>query len=104
MADYIQDSLTRLSKPYAKKLATDSRKAGLEGAYNSFCESLLSPTNPQNQRIGDYGVRDVSADNPDLEALGISYYEVQVRQLPSMDDIVIDTQIGEGVVVTIDAA
>jgi hypothetical protein len=102
MADFVQDSLARASLPYAKKLATDSRRAGLEGSYNSFLEGLLSPTNPQNSRIKGYGVRDVSADNPDLEALGIFSYEVQVRMLPSMDDIVIDTQIGEGVVVTID--
>jgi hypothetical protein len=104
MSDFIQDSLATASLPYAKKLATDSRRAGLEASYNSFLEGLLSPTNPQNQRINGYGVRDVTANNPDLEALGIFSYEVQVRMLPSMDDIVIDTQIGEGVVVTIDAA
>ena len=104
MADFIQDSLTAAALPYAKKLATDSRRAGVEGSFNSFLEGLLSPLNPQNQRISAYGIKDVSADNPDLEALGIFVYQTQVRQLPSMDAIVIDTQIGEGVVVTIDAA
>lgn len=104
MSDYIQDSLADAAEPYAKKLATDSRRAGLESSYDSFLNSLLSPTNPQNQRIVAYGIQDTSAENPELLADGILSHRVEVQMLPSIDNIIIDTQIGEGVIVTIDAS
>jgi hypothetical protein len=103
-ADYAQDSLAQISRPYAKRLATDDRVAGLEGDYDSFLSGLLSSSNPQNSRIKAYGVANESANNPDLLAQGILYYRVEIQQHPSIDAVVIDTQIGEGVLVVVDNA
>jgi len=98
-ADFAQDSLAFISMPYKGKLATDDRRDGLEGDYDSFLSGLKSANNPQNQRIVDYQITDVSANNPDLLADGILSYEVRIQQLPTIDAIVIDTQIGEGVLI-----
>jgi hypothetical protein len=100
MSFFIQDSLAAVGVRYSKKLATDARRAGYTADLDSFLSGLLSANAPENQRIGDYIVEDVSDNNPDQKALGIFTWEVQVQMLASLDTIVLDTQIGEGVNVT----
>jgi len=100
MADFLQDSFAKLLLPYSKKLATDARRAGIDAALDQFLSDLLSERDPQSQRIGAYSVTDISASDPDKQALGIEQRKIQVRMLSSMDVFVVDTEIGEGVVIT----
>ena len=47
----------------------------------------------------------VNAGNtPEVLAQGVYYLETKVRTLSSLDDIVVRTEIGEGVVVSVDLA
>jgi hypothetical protein len=102
MADFIQDTCGALGVRYIKKLATDARRAGLDGDIDSFLAGLLSINNPNAQRIRGYSVEDTTTE--DQRALGIEVREVRVQQLSSMDTIVFDTEIGEGVVIVTEAA
>lgn len=103
MADMIQDTFGVFGLDYAKMLATDARRAGMLAALEGFLKGLLSPADPNNQRIKDYSVIDVTDADPDRASLGIVQFQVKVQLLSSMDVIVFDTEIGEGVVATLEA-
>lgn len=97
MADYIQDNLARIAGPYCKKLATDTRRMSCYNALDGFLNILLSPSDPERQRIAAYLLDMVSGQTPALTANGIFIYITKVRTLPAMLDIVLQTQIGPGV-------
>lgn len=101
MADYVQDTCGVIGLRYTKKLATDARKAGLDSDIDSFLSGLLNVNDPNAQRIKAYSVKDVTTS--DQEALGIQVREVRVQTLSSMDTIVFDTEVGEGVSVVTEA-
>ena len=63
-------------------------------------ETLLSANNPAAQRISGYNIDTQSGNTPQLEAAGIFVIIVNVRTLATADFIVIQANIGEGVVVT----
>ena len=98
MADFIQDSLATSLVPYSKKLAIDARLAGISSQIDAFLNGLLSPSNPELQRIGAYSVDPTSGNTPEQQALGIYTWVVNVRTLSSLDAIVLQTNIGENVV------
>jgi hypothetical protein len=98
-ADYVQDSGAKILMPYSKKLATDDRRAGAIAAIDGWLKGLKSENDPSRSRIVDYAVTDQSLENPDAFAQGVVWFKVQVQQWPSMDSIVFDTEVGEGVVV-----
>lgn len=104
MADFIQDSLARLLIPFSKRLATDARRAGIVSAMEDFLFTLQSPDQPELMRINAFSVVDQTAQNPTFSALGVAYFKVQVQLLSSLDSIILDTEIGEGVVVVDEAA
>jgi len=64
----------------------------------TYLQGLVSPNLPSAQRIVGYDVDAVSQNTPELTALGIFVIQTKVRLLPSMDDIIFNTQIGETVV------
>lgn len=105
MADYIQDSIAAAMDPYVKKLMTLARRQAIVGAIKQFLIGLLSPTNLNSQRIAGYYV---DAKTPNLAPaggvaptqLGIFRVIILVTTLPSLDDIVLDTTIGDSVVIT----
>lgn len=98
-ADFLQDTVALLLLPYSKKLATDAREAGIDSSLDNFLLTLLSPNNPDLQRIKDYGMRNTTAENPTFADRGISSRRIQVRMLNSLDTFLVNTEIGEGVVV-----
>src|SRR5262249_30092133 len=100
MADFIEDSLAQALVQFAKLPMTTQLRDGAESETNAFLEQLLSPNNPAAQRIDDFKVDPVSGNTPELEALGIFVLVVSVRTLPTADFIVLQAQIGEGVVIT----
>jgi hypothetical protein len=98
MADFIQDSLARAILPYVKKLGTLARRDAIRGIIEQFLGGLQSAEVPDNQRINSYLVNERDGQTETLTALGVFVYIIKVRTLSSMDDIVLQTEIGEGVV------
>jgi hypothetical protein len=100
MADYIEDSLAVIAKPFVKLLQSDENKDSLIGQVVDFMELLLSPDNAANQRIAGYQVDAISGNNPTLTGLGIFVIIVRVQTLSSLDFITLQCEIGESVNVT----
>ncbi len=98
-ADFLQDSFARILLPYSKQLATDGREAAIDSKMDGFLSGLKSENAPERQRLKEYSLVNTTAQNPDLSADGMSTRQVQVTMLPSMDTFIVDTEIGEGVVV-----
>lgn len=103
MADFIQDSAAVLLLPFSKRLASDSREAAIDGVLDNFLGGLLSEDLPELMRIRAYSLTNTSTENPELLARGISARKIQVQLLSSLDTFLVDTQIGEGVVVVEEA-
>jgi hypothetical protein len=105
MADYIQDSLATAADPYCKKLMTVARQQAATTMIRQWMISLVSPQNLNQQRIAGFFL---DTKTPNIApkggiaptALGIWRFLLLVTTLPSMDDLVADTQIGDTVVVT----
>ena len=100
MADEIQDSLAQAFEPYVKLPMTTALKDAIDVSTTAYLESLLSPNNPSAQRIEAYSVDSKSGNTPELNAAGIYVVIVRVRMLGTMDDIVIQSEIGPTVNVT----
>lgn len=99
MADFIQDSIARTINTYSKMLLTDSNRDSIVAEIDAFLAGLLSVDNPAGQRIAEYGVDDKSGNTAARLAKGIFAVIVRVRTLASADFIVLQTEIGEGVVI-----
>lgn len=97
MADFIQDTLSRRAKAFGKKLSTFVRRQALANEVTAFMEALLSRTNPAFQRIAGYTVDRKSGNTPDTLRKGLYRLIIKVRTLASLDSIVLQTTIGEGV-------
>lgn len=95
MSDFIGDSLATAMRPYAKKLATRQRRAQVVGETNGFMASLAPPV---AERIDSYLLDAVTGNTPDSLAAGLFRLILKVRTLPSLDVIVYDLEVGEGVV------
>jgi len=102
MADFIQDTAAILFMPYVKKLNSQARRDVVRGVWEAFLAGLESAGQPSLARIEAFSVDDsINAGNtPAVLALGVYYLETRVRTLSSMDDIVVRTEIGEGVVLS----
>jgi hypothetical protein len=104
MADFIQDSLAGRLVQYSKRLLTEANKDNMVSEVDDFLDSLLSLANPAAQRIQAYSVDEKSGNTPESEAAGIFVIISRVRTIPSGDFIVIQTEVGNNVVVTSDLA
>lgn len=100
MADFIQDSLAIRLTAFNKKLATRLRRALILGEIDAFMRTLLSPNQPSLQRIDGYFLDGKSGNSKETLALGIFRIILKVRTLPSLDTIVLDTEVGESVEIT----
>lgn len=100
MADFIQDSVASRMVQFSKQLLTTQLKDSAEAEVNAFLNELLSPDNPAAQRISGYQVDTKTGNTPALEAAGIFVIIIRVRLLATADFIVLQTEIGEGVVIT----
>lgn len=105
MADFIQDSLAKALVPFSKRLATPARRDAIRAVIEQFLAELQSINAPENARIDSFVVDETSGQTPELTARGIFVFIIKVRTLSSLDAIVLQTEIGEGVVtVTADLA
>jgi hypothetical protein len=99
MADFIQDSIARRINVFSKMLLTDSNRDSAVAEVDAFLSGLLSVDNPAGQRIAEYQVDDRSGNTAARLAKGIFTIIVRVRTLASADFLVLQTDIGEGVVI-----
>jgi hypothetical protein len=95
MADFIQDTLVVIQKPFVKKVATQQRRDLLRGRIDQFYGSLLGTT-PDQQRIDSFSVDDGpnAGNTGDVLALGAYFIRSSCRTLSSLDQIVHQTEIG----------
>ncbi len=101
MADFILDSFQLVLPLFIKKLNTQVRRDNVRSAMDTFLSGLQSEQNPELARIEDYNLNDGSPPNTAaLRAVGTHIVEAKVRTLASMDNIVVQATIGEGVVST----
>lgn len=101
MADFILDSFQLVLPLFIKKLNTQVRRDNVRSAMDNFLSGLKSEQNPELARIEDFDLNDGNPPNTDaLRAAGVHVVEANVRTLASMDNIVIQATIGEGVVIT----
>lgn len=100
MADFIEDSIAEALNGFSKLPLTNDLKDSAAAECVAFLEELLSANNPAAQRINAYQVDTISGNTPALEAQGIFVIIVRVRTLATADFIVLQAQIGEGVVLT----
>lgn len=104
MADFIQDSLATRLVPFSKKLATPARRDSIRGIIEQFLAELQSINQPETARIDSFLVDENSGQTPELTARGIFVFIIKVRTLSSLDAIVLQTEIGEGVVTATELA
>jgi len=105
MADFLQDTYAELLPPYSKKLNTQSRRDFIRLIIDQFLAGLQSEDAPDLQRIHSFLTDDgAAAGNTDAAtALGVHYILSKVKTLSTLDDIVLVTEIGEGVVTVSEA-
>lgn len=101
MADFIQDSLAAIAKRFNKQLATTDRVNSMVGEMADFLDVLKSETNPSAQRIAAFSIDSTSGNTTQLRGTGIFVVNVKVQLLDSLDFIVLQTTIGEGVDVSV---
>lgn len=99
MADFIQDTLSRRLKAFGKKLSTVARRKAITSEIRSFMGTLLSKNNPAFQRVDGFSLDDVTGNTQTTLAQGLFRIILKVRTLASLDSIVLETTIGESVVV-----
>ena len=92
MGDFVIDSLSDIAVGYCKKLNKPARRRALNAAYNAFLDNLQAPTQPDLSRIDDFSVTDDTTDAQ--RAQGFQIDLIKVRIYPSMDYIVIRTEVG----------
>lgn len=97
MADFIQDSIAARLAAFNKMLNTESRRRAIRGEIEAFMQELLSPNNPEAQRIAQYRVDVESGNTASQMAKGIFVILIEVRLLPTLDFIVLQANIGETV-------
>lgn len=99
MADFIQDSIADRLVQFSKLPLSNQLKDSTFAEVDAFMNTLLSPNNPAAQRIKAYSIDDKSGNTPSTEAQGIFVIIVKCQLIPSADFIVLQTDIGEGVLI-----
>jgi phage tail sheath protein FI len=97
MADWLEDSLARIYKPFVKLPMTTQITDSIAAEANAFLMEQQSPNNAVAQKIDTYSIDTRSGNTPDSLAAGVFAIAVRVRTLPTLDVIVIQAEIGESV-------
>lgn len=104
MADFLEDSIGITLKPSTKLPMSEQFKDSVLGQVDDFLTTMLSPDNPAQQRIAGYVLDAKSGNTPQTEAKGIYILIIKVRTLATADFIVLQFEVGEGVVVSTDVS
>lgn len=100
MADYIQDSIADRTTQLSKLPLTESLKGDVLAEIDAFLNDLLSPNNPAAQRIDGYSIDGDNGNTPTTNARGVYVVLIAVKLTPTADNFVIQTNIGEGTVIS----
>jgi hypothetical protein len=100
MADYIQDTLSPRVNAFSKKLSSLDRRGSVIGEISGFLKQLQSASNPSASRIVGFTLDAKSLNTPEVLDAGIFKIRTRVKTYPSLDDIVLDCEIGETVNLT----
>jgi hypothetical protein len=92
IADFIQDTLARRLKSFSKRLNSRSRRALITQEVRAFMQGLVD-----SGRIDGFLLDAISGNTPTTLAQGIFRLILKVRSLSSLDSIVLETTVGEGV-------
>lgn len=92
MADFIIASTTNISSSYIKKLATARRRLALTTELRTFLDTLKSEDNPDIQRIDNFSVIEDSSSTQN--SAGIISYNIKVKTLFSIKNVVLRVQVG----------
>jgi hypothetical protein len=99
MADYIEDTLSRRTKAFGKKLGTVKRRNCVHSEIRAFLKGLAGGVNGDDQRIDSFQVVVGAKAGNTLDSIARGLYKIKisVRTLSSMDSIVLSCMIGEAV-------
>jgi hypothetical protein len=100
MADFIEDSIAVAMAPFKDLNQTPSLIETEFGEIVGFLEGLKSTNNPPASRIADYDVDPVNGNSADLVAQGITVFITSVRLYQAQKNLVLQSNIGMGVVIT----
>lgn len=102
MADFIQDTAAELFNPYVKKLNSQARRDKVRGIWEAFLGGLESAKKPEAARIEGFLVDDsINAGNTkDVLDVGVYNINTVARTMSSLEDIVVQTNIGENAVIS----
>jgi hypothetical protein len=95
LADKLQDDMAEIAKPYGKKISSRTLRNQFTMALNSYFEGLKA-----DDRIDSYEVDPTSGNTPTSLAAGAFYVITKAKSYPSLDAIVIQSEVGENVVIT----
>lgn len=97
MSFFIQDSIATALLPFSKQVLTERLQTEILGAHVQFFEGLLQRNNPQAAAIRGYTLDDKSGNTPEGLEAGIYVVIHRVEMLPTADVIVIQSDVGYGV-------
>ncbi|KKN72082.1 hypothetical protein LCGC14_0414770 [marine sediment metagenome] len=100
MADFLQDAIAARLVQLSKLPLTQQNKDDMITELDAFLVDLQSPDNPSAQRIGSFSNNDVSGNTAATRANNIHVIITKVQLVPTGDFIVLQTDIGTGVVIT----
>lgn len=96
MSFEIQDSLAIALDPFIKELLTEKFKSDVISAHVDYFETLLNRSSPAAARIAGYEI-DLSGNTPEMENANIFVVIHNVELLSIADNIVIKSNVGNGV-------
>lgn len=103
MADFIQDTAAELINPYIKRLSKESRRTKVRAVWEQFLGGLKSVDNSELARIEDFFVdTTINAGNtPAVLSQGVFFMQTTVRTFASLEDVVIQSEIGENAIISV---
>ncbi len=100
MADFLQDAMAARLVQLSKLPLTQQNKDDMITELDAFLVDLQSPDNPSAQRINAFSNDDVSGNTAATAKNNIHVIVTRVQLTPTGDFIVLQTDIGTGVVIT----
>lgn len=94
---FYQDSVAQYARPWSKKLATATNRALLVARFNTFLTSLGERIEQSQSKV--YGDAKIAGNTPESLAKNVFRTKHFVRMTPTMDVIVVATQVGNDVVI-----
>jgi hypothetical protein len=96
-ADFCIDTMAAIGKEYEKELAGLALISAMNTSVTSVFDQILSRGDPSAQRIANYSF--VLGGNAQTDALGIGVWSLKVQMLKTLESILYNIQVGQGVLI-----